>query len=353
MRDSQSLFDQLLAFGEERITAEDVHRLLGTASDERLINLAEALIARRRDAVLGQFDAALGSGVQLGELVDQFLNYLRDLMVLASGAEGVPLLAVSLSHRERLKAQADQWGLQTILAALQILAEAKGQMFRASSARALAEVALVRISLLEDLQALDRLVQELKQGRSPVAGSASPLRPPAAVSPAPARVPASEKKKLNGAASPPRGEAPSNGERLDLQPGREREFWAQVQDRVENALKAHVQAVADIAIFGPNHLELSFSKRYHFSKQYCERPEIRSRLENLAAQVAGRPIRLTFSLVEGEESPPAAGEPEADDQPLAVGPENDPFIAQVMEVFGGTVVKVERITAPAGREETA
>ena len=44
MRDSQSIFDQLLAFGEEQISALDVHRLLGTASDDRLIDIGQALV---------------------------------------------------------------------------------------------------------------------------------------------------------------------------------------------------------------------------------------------------------------------------------------------------------------------
>ena len=39
MRDSQSLLEQLLAFGHERITVADIHALLGTASDERLAAL--------------------------------------------------------------------------------------------------------------------------------------------------------------------------------------------------------------------------------------------------------------------------------------------------------------------------
>ncbi len=55
MRDSQSLFDQLLAYGGKSITARDVHRLLGTASDERLIEIADGLIrpaARPRAAAV-------------------------------------------------------------------------------------------------------------------------------------------------------------------------------------------------------------------------------------------------------------------------------------------------------------
>src|SRR5690606_27165600 len=88
MRDSQSLFDQLLAFSDGQITAEDVHRLLGTASDDRLILLVGALIDRQSAVALKQLDESLTEGVQLGELVDQILRYLRDVMVVAAGAEG-------------------------------------------------------------------------------------------------------------------------------------------------------------------------------------------------------------------------------------------------------------------------
>src|SRR5207253_6814446 len=44
MRDAQSLLDQLLAFGGERLTAEQVHALLGTAQDEHVLALAAAVL---------------------------------------------------------------------------------------------------------------------------------------------------------------------------------------------------------------------------------------------------------------------------------------------------------------------
>src|SRR5437588_2216760 len=44
MRDAQSLLDQLLAFGGERLTSDQVHQLLGTAHDERVIALASAVL---------------------------------------------------------------------------------------------------------------------------------------------------------------------------------------------------------------------------------------------------------------------------------------------------------------------
>ena len=46
MRDAQSLLDQLLASRTATLTAEQVNAVLGTAGDERVIELAAAILAR-------------------------------------------------------------------------------------------------------------------------------------------------------------------------------------------------------------------------------------------------------------------------------------------------------------------
>jgi len=164
MRDSQSIFDQLLAFGEENISAVDVHRLLGTASDDRLIDIGQALADRDKARAIDSFHAALDGGVQLGELTDQLLFYLRDLMILSSGAASVGLLSVAPVSQELLQKQATAWGLQSIVAAMQILSDAKGRMQRVTYGRALAELALVRIAMLEDLVGIGELIDKLRSG---------------------------------------------------------------------------------------------------------------------------------------------------------------------------------------------
>src|SRR5262249_49893455 len=111
MRDSQSLFDQLLAFGGKQITAADVHRLLGTAPDDRLIDLTTALLARQRARVLELLEAALLAGVQVSELADQLIACFRDLMVLASGASQATLLSVAEDRRNAFQEQAAAAGL--------------------------------------------------------------------------------------------------------------------------------------------------------------------------------------------------------------------------------------------------
>src|SRR5262249_33835885 len=108
MRDAQSLLDQLLAFGGERLTVEQVHQLLGTASDDRVAELAGAALERDPKRALDVLGRLLDQGLQLGELLDQLIGYWRDLMVVHCAGRETPALNVSGTHREALAEQAQR-----------------------------------------------------------------------------------------------------------------------------------------------------------------------------------------------------------------------------------------------------
>jgi len=337
MRDSQSLFDQLLAFGEDRIEAEGVHRLLGTADDERLIEIVDALVESRRADALTSFDQALADGVQLGELVDQLVNYFRDLMLSAAGAGEVALLSVSREYRDRLQQQAQTLGLQTTLAALQILADTKGRMFRASYARTLAEMALVRICLLEQLESLDTLIEGLKST--------------AAAAPAGARTPSAPQKKSDQIAegrensAPDPGVSPPEEPPATAQPG---DLKSQLVAMTKDMLKTHVQAASRIATSGPNHLDFWFPSTYAFSKRACEKPSVLAQIEELAKQVTGQNMVIRLRL----EEEPAAEQGEEQPAPPSSDPKpTDPFVEKALSLFGGNVVKVEAGHSPSDSKE--
>jgi len=169
MRDAQSLLELLLASGSPRLTVEVVHTLLGTPSDERLLAILEALADRDPAAVLTLLDQGVGEGVQPSDLLAGALEFLRDAMVLSVGAEPV-LLAVTPRQKPRLQSIVDRWSIDAILAALQILAEARSRMRSVSHARLLAELALVRVARLENLSDLSNMVQRLTaiESSSPV-----------------------------------------------------------------------------------------------------------------------------------------------------------------------------------------
>jgi len=154
MRDSQSLLEQVLSFSNGRLTADQVHAMLGTADDQRLHALAAAMADRDAAETLRQMDAGIDAGVDAGRLAEQLLGYFRDLMAVAVGSEASMLRHTSLSMFEELKALADRWGLQTVLAIVALIDQTLVRIRHSVYSRVLLEATLIQICQLPDLQRL-------------------------------------------------------------------------------------------------------------------------------------------------------------------------------------------------------
>src|SRR5262249_28302718 len=102
MRDAQSLLDQLLAFGGERLTSEQVHHALGTAQDDGVAELVPAVLEKQPTRALQLLADAADRGLQLGELIDQLMEYWRDLMVVQCAGADNNELSVPTRHRDAL-----------------------------------------------------------------------------------------------------------------------------------------------------------------------------------------------------------------------------------------------------------
>ncbi len=356
MRDSQSLFDQVLAFAEHTITADDIHQLLGTATDDRLIELVEALVSRDRPALVRLFDSALASGVQLTELTDQLLRYLRDLMLTAAGAETASLLSISENHRDTLRRQADECGLPTVIAALQILTEARTQMNRVSYGRVLGELALIRISLLEDLRSIDAMLEAIQskgERTDPVPSprrtssrpqDASPKETTSANS-APPQTNTPEKKKLETEPEPeihddsPRPQPPT----VKIKKGAEPELLTQLIESSDVRFQSHLRT-ASLAIFEPNDLELAFDTSYDFSRRFCEKNL--DEIQRLACRLTGQSVSVRIRIPEEPTNPqPKPAVTEKQPRKVAEDVESIPFVRDLLNVFNAKVLKVQTLKA--------
>ena len=164
MRDSQSLLEQVMSFSTERITADQVHALLGTADEGRLLELVEALRARAPLAALAVVEDATRGGSDPGQLAEQLLNYLRDLMAVGIGGGPELLKLANPAGHARLSEIAGDWGVQTILSAIQILDESLVRMRSSVSSTTLLEVALVQICQLQDLAMIPAMIDAVLRG---------------------------------------------------------------------------------------------------------------------------------------------------------------------------------------------
>jgi DNA polymerase-3 subunit gamma/tau len=344
MRDAQSLLDQLLAFSGDRLGAEQVHNLLGTAGDEHILALADALLGQDPKKALDGLDQAVTQGFQLGELLDQLIAYWRDLMVVhCAGAEARDL-SVAERHRPTLERQAQALGLDTILAGLDVLSATRGRLARSTHARTLVEMAVVRLGRLGELLPVAQVARWLAQGAP--AGPAPAARPAGAA----VRVlpPEGVKKNSPSAAA----DNPENGTAVALTPETLPGLWRQVLQQVGPMLGGELEKAGLPAISGPNHLVLRFPTSYNKQCDHCRSAGNVDRVQKALLRATGQGWLLRVEALSGPAAPtpppPApAAKPRRNDREEA---EKEPLVRRAREVLGAQVVFAEEdfgVTPPA------
>lgn len=86
MRDAISLLDQLTSTGDI-ITLEIAQQVLGTATNQTVINLVDLLTIKDTKGCLDQLHSALDSGTDPRQFARQMVDYLRGLMLIQLGNE--------------------------------------------------------------------------------------------------------------------------------------------------------------------------------------------------------------------------------------------------------------------------
>ncbi|WP_158633710.1 DNA polymerase III subunit gamma/tau [Tautonia sociabilis] len=371
MRDAQSLLEQLLSSGGDRLTADRVHQVLGIAGDDRVLDLLDALADRDAGRALQLLDRAVDDGVQPTDVLNSSIEFLRDVLVIAAGAD-VPALAALPGQRERIAALARRWSLDTILAAQQILAEARGRLRGSPHTRLLVELALCRVARLEDLAELREVIALLSgmEPRSPASGgdggkkkSAEPLTSAAMpASPAPrrsvdhgpgtnghertpevvTRASAAEAEAEIEAERPsaPEPAVPSGSDPMD----RLREAWAELAERAEDyKLPAHFRKLEPARLESPGVVVVPVPPAYNYLADRCEAPELRSRIESQLSEAIGRPVCFRFEREAAGPAASTASEPGSEAHRAIL---DDDFARQLVSRFEAQLRRVDARPEP-------
>ncbi|MCA9105421.1 MAG: DNA polymerase III subunit gamma/tau [Planctomycetales bacterium] len=386
MRDSQSLLEQLLAFGRENVTADDVHRMLGTAGGGRLANLLAAIIERDVPRALQEVDGAVLEGVDPGQLAEQLLHCFRDLLVVAHQGDASLLNSQLAADVDRLRSAAERWGPATALAGMQMLDHSLGRMRFSLHTRVLLEMAVVRLATLADLDAVDRLARVMVKGANPgallsaarigtgqlaqptatdaslgEAGSGSKKNerpepqslssapqppathtPPPAVTPAPARPTApSEAGNSTASARTPTGPSASQvSSSQSLTAETAQSVWIESLRRSSEQARGFASDFDRVATGGPNTLVVTLRSSYN--KDACERPELREQLESAVASVVGDRVRLEFRALPAPPPPanPGLARSQFNRRQMLRDLQRHPWVSEAMTMFEAEIIDV-------------
>ena len=214
MRDSLSLLDQVIAFSGTRITEAAVRDVLGIADRRILTDLTAAVLAGDGQGALAVVDELFRFGLDLQKFAAEFVQFLRDLMVIKVCAEPARLVDVppeELATCARLVADVAPARIHRLFNALMRGAE---EVARSPFPKLVFEMTLLRLCeqgptlpLAEVLAGLARL-----EGRLDHALAASHVKPgePKGLSMGYARMSARRTSVIIDASPPPSGPASYN-----------------------------------------------------------------------------------------------------------------------------------------------
>lgn len=168
LRDALSILDQVISFGGERITINDIHRILGTVQNELLDEITDAFISRDAVALLELVASLVDQGKDLRLFVRELLAHLRRMLLLLLLPEKIE---ADSSEKDRIAARAGTLGQAHLLYLLNIFSRTEQDMRWSSQPRILLEVALVQTThaagpdsekdLMQRIMRLEELVERI------------------------------------------------------------------------------------------------------------------------------------------------------------------------------------------------
>ncbi len=116
LRDAISLLDQLTS-SSEKINLEMTQRVLGTATNIRVINIISALTEKNPGDGLTEIHQALDSGTDPRQLARQIVTYLRNVLLYKMG--NTEQVKVSDEIKSKLQDHTDQFSMPALLKAIE------------------------------------------------------------------------------------------------------------------------------------------------------------------------------------------------------------------------------------------
>lgn len=146
MRDALSLLDQCIAFHlGETLTYENVLEVLGAVDTEIFSRLLRQIINKDITGAISTLDALVDEGREMGQMVNDFTWYLRNLLLLQSSDDMEDVLDMSKEHIAALKEEAQLVKPEVLMRYIRIFSELGNQVKYATQKRILIEIAIIKL----------------------------------------------------------------------------------------------------------------------------------------------------------------------------------------------------------------
>lgn len=287
LRDGLSLLEQCISFYfGQKLTYENVLKVLGAVDNTVYHELMGTLVRNKVEGAVELIARVVEQGKDLTQFVNEFVWYLRNLLIVKTTEETGRLVDMSAENIGELQRYAQEIEVEMIFRYIRVLSALAGEMRYGSNKRVMLEVALIRLcrpqmerdydSLVNRLHILEQRNEELLEAAA--SGKLAVAAPDCA----------------GGSAAP----EPGKEIRPEAVPEDVKAVvanWKQLLGRVSPVARKMLEEVR-LSVSDTGLLILAFPQST--TAEYFRREDNQAEVVEAAAQLTGKEIRLDVRLVE-------------------------------------------------------
>lgn len=324
MRNGQVILDQISSFGKEKVTADDVAKILGVVDDEVLFELSDAIIQKDAAKALLGINRLVNDGKDINQVVLGLISHFRNILVAKVGSNQELLIDAGAEKIKRYAEASGKYTAEEILYIIYTFSSTIDLMRKSGIARIPLEAAMIKLTKTGSIISLDEILKRLDMLEGVK------------------QKPVVEIVEVNTSASKDVEEILSS--------------WTKVIDYIRNkkiSIASYLQEGYPTSLEG-RALTIGFPKELKFHKEVLEEQDNKRLIEEALNKVLGLDLKAVLTLVEpvNIKRPESPNSKEDSDEHILEAGESDkeqvdPIVKAALEMFGGSIAK-----ARGGKEKT-
>jgi DNA polymerase-3 subunit gamma/tau len=160
MRDALSLMDQVVSYGLQQITYDDVQSIFGLVDIDVFNSFMSAIADKNPGEILNLYTKTSEQGLDTPEFINNFLEYLRKFVYIKMNIDQPD---ISRTQKQIMENLSEKFTEDEILYIMNFLIETKNNLRTTSSPDVLAELAFIKIAKISEMKSLKSILETLSQ----------------------------------------------------------------------------------------------------------------------------------------------------------------------------------------------
>jgi DNA polymerase-3 subunit gamma/tau len=161
MRDALSLMDQVISYGMDLITVEQVQKIFGLIDTDVFNTFMQSIADHNPAVILQNYFQILDKGVDIHEFINNYLEYLRQFLFVKMNL--IPA-DISKNMLKSIQTLCPKFNEDEIIYIMNYLIETKNNLRTSSSPEILAELTFVKLARISEMKSVKKILDTISSG---------------------------------------------------------------------------------------------------------------------------------------------------------------------------------------------